>query len=758
MAPHSKTRFILLAALCVVVATGMASAQLKVGDEVSFRADSPHPYPTGRGDAPAWNMTIEHPGATYIAVHFDRFELAPGDRVVVRSGSARQSYTFREQGKAKLGTFWATHIKGDHAVIELFSPRPGPGGWGVSIDKYVAGFHDLGAEGPEAICGPDDKENAICYAGSEPDIYDHSRAVARLLIQGSSLCTGWLVGCEGHLFTNEHCITSDSDAINTDYEFLSESDACGPVCNDCPGEVWAGAASLVQDDAPHDYAFIHLEGNPQNTYGSFLLDDRVPAVGERIYIPQHAGGRAKEIGVFSTHDDDAGGLCQVSGVNEEACAAGGPPDVGYFCDTEGGSSGSPIVAYGTHQAIALHHCRGNLTPCPNTGGDANRGVPITAVIDHLGALLPACAVMPGPALRYDSHLADDSAGNGDGVVDPGEALTVEVDLLNGGSEGATGISAQLSSTHPGVIVTDDSADWMDMAAGVVETSLAPHYTVDVTSEVVCGDVIDFDLDITSNEGTWSSSFSEQVGVNVAGQTTINSTDTPIAIPDNDPVGIFSTINVANALPIGDINVQVALTHTWIGDLTLTLVAPGGQIVTLHNRSGSSADDINTIYDSVTPVDGPGTLGMFDGQNAVGNWTLVVTDTAGQDLGVLNRWSLIIDEPVDWRCDGGGGALTLSAPTPGDAGTVNTWEITNGTMGETVRLFLGRQGGTTLIPGCPGLLLDMTQPRQIGSSGLDGNTVSISRSMPPGFAGRTVRFQAVVQSTCEVSNVVVHTFP
>jgi len=38
-------------------------------------------------------------------------------------------------------------------------------------------------------------------------------------------------------------------------------------------------------------------------------------------------------------------------------------DVSYFCDTDGGSSGSPVLSSTTHKVVALHHFGG----CPNSG-------------------------------------------------------------------------------------------------------------------------------------------------------------------------------------------------------------------------------------------------------------------------------------------------------------------------------------------------------------------------------------------------------
>jgi subtilisin-like proprotein convertase family protein len=59
--------------------------------------------------------------------------------------------------------------------------------------------------------------------------------------------------------------------------------------------------------------------------------------------------------------------------------------------------------------------------------------------------------------------------------------------------------------------------------------------------------------------------------------------------------------------------------------------PGGGSATLHNRTGSSADDIHQTY-SVTAC---------SGQNSYGTYKLRVSDHAGYDLGSLDSWRLRI---------------------------------------------------------------------------------------------------------------------
>jgi hypothetical protein len=124
-----------------------------------------------------------------------------------------------------------------------------------------------------SICKSDDRKNAICYKQSEPIIYDKARAVARLFINGMSVCTGWLVSESNILITNEHCIKSQFDVENTDFEFMGEEDVCTTTPGDGErlanrGTIYDGVALLKISEAKEwDYALIQLSGNPAAEYG-----------------------------------------------------------------------------------------------------------------------------------------------------------------------------------------------------------------------------------------------------------------------------------------------------------------------------------------------------------------------------------------------------------------------------------------------------------------------------------------------------------
>ncbi len=109
------------------------------------------------------------------------------------------------------------------------------------------------------------------------------------------------------------------------------------------------------------------------------------------------------------------------------------------------------------------------------------------------------------------------------------------------------------------------------------------------------------------------------------------------IPDNNRTGITRTLNVAMDGSAASYEVSLDITHTYIGDLRVVLVAPSGRTALLHNRSGGSADNLIKVYHSTTTA----SLRTLHGELTRGGWQLHVADFAGRDVGKLNRWGLKI---------------------------------------------------------------------------------------------------------------------
>ncbi|WJG10773.1 S8 family serine peptidase [Aliiglaciecola sp. LCG003] len=102
--------------------------------------------------------------------------------------------------------------------------------------------------------------------------------------------------------------------------------------------------------------------------------------------------------------------------------------------------------------------------------------------------------------------------------------------------------------------------------------------------------------------------------------------------DPDNIGIDSIINVPDALTVFGTSAFVNITHTYRGDLIVSLTSPAGTTTILTANSGGSEDDIVETF----------ATGAFNGQVATGDWTLNVVDTFNGDNGTLNGWDLIIN--------------------------------------------------------------------------------------------------------------------
>ena len=101
-----------------------------------------------------------------------------------------------------------------------------------------------------------------------------------------------------------------------------------------------------------------------------------------------------------------------------------------------------------------------------------------------------------------------------------------------------------------------------------------------------------------------------------------------SIPDNNPTGISSTITVTDTGTITDAKLTVDITHTYRGDLRVSLTK-GADTITVHNQTGGSADNLQATFP----------LPTLNGKPLAGTWTLKVVDTYAQDVGKLNSWSL-----------------------------------------------------------------------------------------------------------------------
>jgi len=138
-------------------------------------------------------------------------------------------------------------------------------------------------------------------------------------------------------------------------------------------------------------------------------------------------------------------------------------------------------------------------------------------------------------------------------------------------------------------------------------------------------------------GTWHvlvKGYSAFSGMSLTGSFTITgprtsySNTTDYAINDNATVDSPITVSGRSGNAPADTSVTVAIVHPYIGDLKVDLVAPDGSLYNIHNRTGSSADNINKTV----------TLNLSS-EAMNGTWKLRVNDNANGDVGKIDSWSI-----------------------------------------------------------------------------------------------------------------------
>lgn len=124
------------------------------------------------------------------------------------------------------------------------------------------------------------------------------------------------------------------------------------------------------------------------------------------------------------------------------------------------------------------------------------------------------------------------------------------------------------------------------------------------------------------------------------------------------------------------NVEINLQHSWVGDIGILLIGPGGQVLELSTGNGGAGNDYtNTVFSDqasdfittgappfsgtfkpegrVTNLNNPYSNGpalgthtfanTYNGLNADGTWQLYINDYVAADVGELLSWSITFNQ-------------------------------------------------------------------------------------------------------------------
>jgi subtilisin-like proprotein convertase family protein len=335
---------------------------------------------------------------------------------------------------------------------------------------------------------------------------------------------------------------------------------------------------------------------------------------------------------------------------------------------------------------------------PLTGNDACLGYTFGETEDYTVNIVPC---VQGSFVTQPTNASIQCSGNASfSVTTAGSLLTYQwqqrinatspwVNLSNGGvysgvtttTLNLTNVPTTMSGYQFRVLISGGctSPDFSNTGTLTITPLIA---TTNVSSATIC-----------------TGSVQQLTLTNASSPTTVTFTNsTPLAIPDGVSAGVSNTVAVAG-IPAGavvsDITVTLNnLTHTWVGDLDINLIAPNGQNINLvgglNNGGGGNGSDnfVNTSISSngtvalsgaPAPRTGTFAADRLAGYGPTGNtqttalwsaltstmngtWRLALADFFTPDAGTLNSWTL---------------SITYGAPTTG------TWTSTPAAASNTM---------------------------------------------------------------------------
>ena len=155
-----------------------------------------------------------------------------------------------------------------------------------------------------------------------------------------------------------------------------------------------------------------------------------------------------------------------------------------------------LVPAGSYTATAADPARNCTSASPSSANVSPPG----------GGTVTQNFVMTGKSkLEGNGFTIDDSLGNNNGIVNRAECVKVNLGIKNNGCAKETAISAQLTTTTPGVTVAQGNSSYSDLAIDGSGTNLTP-FKISVSDSFSCGTPIALSLNLTYASGSKSIPF------------------------------------------------------------------------------------------------------------------------------------------------------------------------------------------------------------------------------------------------------------
>lgn len=198
-------------------------------------------------------------------------------------------------------------------------------------------------------------------------------------------------------------------------------------------------------------------------------------------------------------------------------------------------------------------------------------------------------VLSAPALAFGNMTIYDPTGNNNGRIDPGETVTLNINLNNSGGSASVAGTANLSCSTPGVTINTGTANFTALAAGGSSTL---SFNVSISSAMSIGTVITFQFNATAGVYSASSNVSTTAGIILEGFETGDFSSFPWTFSGNLPWVIDTTAPYAGTYVAKSGGISDNQTSTM---QTIRVLSTSGQLTFWYKVSSEANYDYLRFY-------------------------------------------------------------------------------------------------------------------------------------------------------------------
>ncbi len=333
-------------------------------------------WSTGAGEI--YRKTLTNSADQATVFHFENVQVVRPHDISLCAGSI-----CRANQKAAL-SFWSVPIVSDRtASIDVIVQGPSSG-----CITELAKLKQTGRLRNHAITlgcstNTDDNIPTKCTAAQKcsplPQVYSRAAAVASILYQAGTgwyVCTAWLSSNAGHVFTNNHCVSSQKSASSIEFYFGCELECPNTeaVCNYASSATNSSKCHLCDLNSSYNVPCYSQPNLGPHASGAMLLrtdavldytllkiktPDAIPCISDpacpmrlvpagfaianpKVFMFHHSAGLPKVLSYFDSPSPghDTTGRMAIRAVVSAGCYA---RDLTYDADIVGGSSGSVVA-------------------------------------------------------------------------------------------------------------------------------------------------------------------------------------------------------------------------------------------------------------------------------------------------------------------------------------------------------------------------------------------------------------------------------